>query len=81
MPSIQIKEIDKKANVVIVTGFSEFDSKNKDVIKQRLIKIISKPLGVNELLALAKKYNQIKAWKRIQQHYQISKSISKLERV
>ncbi|MDH5430747.1 MAG: hypothetical protein OEW78_02550 [Nitrosopumilus sp.] len=61
MPSIQIKEIDKKANVVIVTGFSEFDSKNKDVIKQRLIKIISKPLGVNELLALAKKYNQIKA--------------------
>ena len=57
----QIKEIDKNANVVIVTGFSEFDPKNKEAIKQGLIKVISKPLGVDDLLALAKKYNQIKA--------------------
>ena len=56
----QIKEIDKNANVIIVTGFSEFDPKNKEVIKQGLIKVIPKPLGVDDLLALAKKYNQIK---------------------
>ncbi|AFS81896.1 response regulator [Candidatus Nitrosopumilus sediminis] len=59
----QIKEIDNKANVVIITGFSESDLKNKEAIKQGLIKVISKPLGINELLALAKKYNQIKVEK------------------
>ena len=56
----QIKEIDKSANVVIITGFSEFESKSKEVIKQGLIKVISKPLGVDELIALAKKYTGIK---------------------
>ena len=56
----QIKEIDKNANVVIVTGFSELEPKNKEVIKLGLIKVISKPLGVDELLNLAKKYTEIK---------------------
>ena len=56
----QIKEIDKDANVVIVTGFSEFEPKSKEVIKQGLIKVISKPLGVDELITLAKKYTRIK---------------------
>ena len=56
----QIKEINNKANVVIVTGFSEFDPKNIEAIKQGLIKVIQKPLGVNQLLDLAKKYSQIK---------------------
>ena len=55
----KIKEIDKDANVVIVTGFSEFDPKSQEAIKQGLIKVISKPLGVDELLSLAKKYTQI----------------------
>jgi len=59
----QIKEIDNKANVIIVTGYSEFDPKNIEAIKQGLIKIIPKPLGVNQLLELAKKYNQIKVEK------------------
>jgi len=59
----QIKEIDNKANVIIVTGFSEYDPKNVEAIKQGLIKVISKPLGVNQLLELAKKYNQIKVEK------------------
>ncbi|MFB5624158.1 MAG: response regulator transcription factor, partial [Nitrosopumilus sp.] len=59
----QIKEIDNKANVVIITGFSEYDLKNIEAIKQGLIKVISKPLGINELLALAKKYSQIKVEK------------------
>lgn len=59
----QIKEIDNKANVVIITGFSESDLKNKEAIKQGLIRVISKPLGINELLALAKKYYQIKVEK------------------
>ena len=56
----QIKEIDTNANVVIVTGFSEFEPKSQDAIKDGLIKVISKPLGVDELLALAKKYTEIK---------------------
>jgi len=56
----QIKEIDKNANVVIVTGFTEFELKSQEVIKLGLIKVISKPLGVDELLNLAKKYTEIK---------------------
>ena len=56
----QIKEIDKDANVVIITGFSEFEPKSKEAIKQGLIKVISKPLGVDELITLAKKYTKIK---------------------
>ena len=56
----QIKEIDKNANVVIVTGFSEFEPKSQEAIKHGLIKVISKPLGVDELLALAEKYTEIR---------------------
>ena len=56
----QIKVIDNNANVVIVTGFSEFEPKSQEVIKLGLVKVISKPLGVDELLALAKKYTEIK---------------------
>ena len=56
----QIKEIDTNANVVIVTGFSEFEPKSQEAIKEGLIKVISKPLGVDELLDLAKKYSEIK---------------------
>ena len=56
----KIKEIDHNANVVIVTGFSEFEPKSEEAIKNGLIKVIQKPLGVDELLALAKKYTQIK---------------------
>ena len=56
----QIKETDKDANVVIVTGFSEFEPKNVEAIKQGLIKVISKPLSVDELIALAKKYSEIR---------------------
>jgi DNA-binding NtrC family response regulator len=56
----QIKEIDTNANVVIITGFSEFEPKSQEAITQGLIKVISKPLGVDELLELAKKYTEIK---------------------
>ncbi len=56
----QIKEIDKNANVVIVTGFSELEPKSQEAIKLGLIKVISKPLGIDELLNLAKKYTEIK---------------------
>ena len=38
------KEIDTNANVVIVTGFSEFEPKSQEAIKEGLIKVISKPL-------------------------------------
>jgi len=56
----QIKKIDTNANVVIVTGFSEFEPKSQEAIKEGLIKVISKPLGVDELLELATKYTEIK---------------------
>ena len=56
----QIKEIDNNANVIIVTGFPEFEPKNQEAIKQGLVKVISKPLGVDELLTLARKYTEIK---------------------
>jgi len=56
----QIKEIDKNANVVIVSRFSEFEAKSQEAMKQGLIKVISKPLGVDELINLAKKYTEIK---------------------
>ena len=56
----QIKQFDKDANVIIVTGISEYESKNQDAIKRGLIKVISKPLGVNQLVELAEKYSEIK---------------------
>jgi DNA-binding NtrC family response regulator len=55
----KIKEIDKNANVIIVTGDSEFESKNQEAIKLGLMKVIPKPLGVDELVELAKKYIEI----------------------
>jgi len=57
----QIKEVDNNANVIIITGFSEFEPKSQEAIKEGLIKVISKPLGVDELLILAKKYSEISA--------------------
>lgn len=48
--------MDKNAKVVIVTGYSEFELKNKRDLEQGLVSVISKPIGVNMLLGLAKKY-------------------------
>ena len=56
----QIMKIDNNANVVIVTGFSEFELKSQEAVKLGLIKVIAKPLRIDELLALAKKYTEIK---------------------
>lgn len=52
----QIKEIDNNAQVIIVTGFVGNEPRSIQAIKEGLIKIISKPIGVNDLLDLAKKY-------------------------
>ena len=52
----QIKETDNNANVIIVTGFSDNEPRSKEAIKLGLRKIILKPVGVNELIKLAKKY-------------------------
>ena len=60
----QIIEIDKNAKVVIVTGYSEVELKNKKALEQGLISIISKPIGVNTLLDLAKKYSNVKNLKK-----------------
>ena len=56
----QIKELDKDANVVIVTGMPEYEKKNQEAIKKGLIKVISKPVGVDQLVELATKYSEIK---------------------
>ena len=56
----QIKEIDNNANVIIVTGFLDSEPRSIEALKLGLIKIISKPLGVDELLMLAKKYTKTK---------------------
>ena len=60
----QIIEIDKNAKVVIVTGYSEVELKNKKALEQGLISVISKPIGVNTLLDLAKKYSDVKNLKK-----------------
>ena len=60
----QIIEIDKNAKVVIITGYSEVELKNKKALEQGLISIISKPIGVNILLDLAKKYSNVKNLKK-----------------
>ena len=56
----KIKEIDNNAKVVIVTGYSQLEPKNQEAIKEGLIKVISKPLGVDELISLAKQYTEAK---------------------
>ena len=60
----QIIEMDKNAKVVIVTGYSEFESKNKKALEQGLIAVISKPIGIYTLLDLAKKYSDVKNLKK-----------------
>jgi len=52
----QIIKYDKNAKVVIVTGYSEFNVNNKRALEQGLISIITKPIGIDELLDLTKKY-------------------------
>jgi two-component system chemotaxis response regulator CheY len=56
----QIKKFDKNANVVIVTGMPDYERENQDAIKNGLIKIISKPLRVNQLVELAEKFSEVK---------------------
>ena len=56
----QIIEMDKNAKVVIVTGYFEFELKNKKALEQGLVSVISKPIGVDILLDLAKKYSDVK---------------------
>ena len=56
----KIKELEENTNVVIVTGYLEFEAINQEMLDQELIKVILKPLLVHELLNLVKKYTKIK---------------------
>ena len=56
----QIKKFDKNANVVIVTGMPDYQRQNQDAIKNGLIKVISKPLRVNQLVELAEEFSEVK---------------------
>ena len=60
----KIKEIDKNANVVIITSDLEFESKYQEALNREPIKVILKPILVNELLNLAKKYTKTRPEKR-----------------
>jgi len=62
----QIKEIDKNANAIIITGGIEFESKNQEALDQGLIKVVLKPILVHELLNLAKMYTGIKLGKKFE---------------
>ena len=63
----QIKEIDKNANAIIITGGIKFESKNQEALDQGLIKVVLKPILVHELLNLAKKYTGIKLGKKFEE--------------
>jgi len=56
----QIIEMDKNAKVIIVTCYSEFELKNKRALELGLVSVISKPIGIDTLLDLAKKYSDVK---------------------
>ncbi len=56
----QIKKFDKNANVVMITGMPDYERENQDAIKNGLIKVISKPLRVNQLVELAEKFSEVK---------------------
>lgn len=72
----QIIEFDKNAKVVIVTGYSEFYEKNKLALEQGLISVISKPIGVDELLNLAKRYCERSEDKNSTSNPDLERSIS-----
>lgn len=74
----QIIKYDKNAKVVIVTGYSEFDSKNNRALEQGLMSIITKPIGIDELLDLAKKYcsEEILENKNLTSYSNLERSIS-----
>ena len=61
----QIIEIDKNAKVVIVTGYSEFELKNKRALEQGLVSVISKPIGIDTLLDLVKKIVRCNKFRKI----------------
>jgi DNA-binding NtrC family response regulator len=71
----QIIEMDKNAKVVIVTGHSEFELKNKRALEQGLVSVISKPIGVDTLLGLAKKYSDIKNLEKQDSNSNLERSI------
>lgn len=56
----QIKKFDKNANVVMITGMPDYQRQNQDAIKNGLIKVISKPLRVNQLVELAEEFSEVK---------------------
>ena len=56
----QIKKFNKNANVVMITGMPDYQRQNQDAIKNGLIKVISKPLRVNQLVELAEEFSEVK---------------------
>ena len=53
----KIKKTDNDARVVIVTGYSESEPKSRKALEQGLIAVISKPVGIDTLLEIVKKYS------------------------
>jgi len=53
---LKIKEFDNNANVVMITGYSERDKRLEESSKLGLKSIITKPVGMDDILELAKKF-------------------------
>lgn len=52
----KIKGFDNNAKVVMITGYSDNDKRFENAIENGLEAIITKPVGLNQILDLVKKY-------------------------
>ena len=54
--TLKIKEIDSKATVVLITGYPKVAEGIKEEKRKEFVSIITKPIGMELLLDIAKKY-------------------------
>ncbi|NIP62857.1 MAG: response regulator, partial [Nitrosopumilaceae archaeon] len=52
----KIKAFDSNAKVVMITGYSDNDKRFENALKNGLKDIITKPVGLNQILELVKKH-------------------------
>ncbi len=52
----KIKAFDDNAKIVMITGYSDNDKRFENALKDGLDSIITKPVGLNQILDLVKKH-------------------------
>lgn len=52
----KIKDFDSNAKVVMITGYSDNDERFENAIKRGLESIVTKPVGLDQILDLVKKH-------------------------